>query len=143
MVEQKRLLRSQPDRMAGGVCAGLGRYLGVDPLLFRVAFAALALVNGVGLILYLIAWVIIPDEAGRSLTPEEATRANLKDMGSQLRTMFRSVSPARGSMLVGLFLIGAGVWFLLKMFFPDFNLNLFWPIVLIAAGLYLLVIRRR
>ncbi len=48
--------------MWGGVCAGLGEYLEVDPTLIRLAFVLLALVTGIVpvLIFYLIAWIIVP-----------------------------------------------------------------------------------
>ena len=58
--ETRRLLRSRRDRMIGGVCGGLGRYLNVDPVLLRIAAVALALAGGVGVLAYLVAWVLIP-----------------------------------------------------------------------------------
>lgn len=62
-----RLRRSLVDRKISGVCGGLGRHLDVDPVLFRVAFCVLALFGGGGLILYVVLWLIVPDEgAGRS-----------------------------------------------------------------------------
>jgi len=142
MSEQKRLLRSKSDRMLGGVCSGLGRYLGMDPLLIRIGFGALALINGFGLLLYFVLWIVIPDEAGRELSSEDAVRANLSDMSQQLQSTVQSIGATRGSMIVGLFLIGAGVWFMAKMIFPTLNLDLFWPVILIGAGLFILLRRR-
>jgi VIT1/CCC1 family predicted Fe2+/Mn2+ transporter/phage shock protein PspC (stress-responsive transcriptional regulator) len=54
--------RSRSDRVLAGVCSGLGRYLGIDPVLLRVAFIILSLANGLGLIAYVVAWVAIPEE---------------------------------------------------------------------------------
>ena len=54
--------RSRSDRVIAGVCGGVGRYLGVDPVLLRIAFIILALANGLGLIAYVVAWVAIPEE---------------------------------------------------------------------------------
>jgi phage shock protein PspC (stress-responsive transcriptional regulator) len=59
---QKRLLRSQSDRIVGGVCGGLGRYFNVDPLFFRIGAVALAFVGGAGLLLYLAALLLMPSE---------------------------------------------------------------------------------
>jgi len=59
----KRLYRTQSDRMLGGVCGGLGRYFNVDPNLIRLVFAALFAFGGGGFILYLILWIILPDES--------------------------------------------------------------------------------
>jgi phage shock protein C len=142
MSEQKRLLRSRTNRMLGGVCAGLANYLGMDPLLIRVAFAALGFVNGFGVILYFVLWIIIPDEASRELASEDAVRANLSDMRHQLLSTVQSIGATRGSMLVGLFLIATGAWFLAKIVFPDLNVALFWPLIFIGAGLFLLLRRR-
>jgi len=60
---EKRLYRSQTDRMVGGVCGGLGKYFGVDPNLVRLAFAVLFAFGGGGLPLYLILWIVVPDES--------------------------------------------------------------------------------
>lgn len=48
--------------MIGGVCAGLGRYFGLDPTLIRIGWVILVLVGGSGVLAYLLAWLIIPDE---------------------------------------------------------------------------------
>jgi phage shock protein PspC (stress-responsive transcriptional regulator) len=58
----KRLTRSRSDRMIGGVCGGLGRYFNVDPLLFRIGAVALVFVAGSGLLLYLAALLLVPNE---------------------------------------------------------------------------------
>lgn len=56
------LRRSRTDRVGVGLCGGLGRYFGVDPVLFRVLFAVLALFGGSGVLIYLLGWAAIPDE---------------------------------------------------------------------------------
>ena len=53
------LTRSADGRLAG-VSAGLGEYFGVDPVLFRAAFAATTLLSGAGLLAYLVLWAIVP-----------------------------------------------------------------------------------
>lgn len=61
----RSLRRPLDERVIGGVCAGLGRYFGVDPLLLRIAWVVFVIVGGSGVLAYLIAWFIIPDEAGQ------------------------------------------------------------------------------
>jgi phage shock protein C len=62
-VGMKRLYRSKKERMLGGVCAGLGEHLNVDPTVIRLFWAVITLLSiGTGLIVYLIAWIIIPEE---------------------------------------------------------------------------------
>ena len=58
----KRLLRVRQGRIVAGVCAGLGAYFGVDVNLVRLAFGVFTVFYGLGILLYLIAWVILPEE---------------------------------------------------------------------------------
>jgi phage shock protein PspC (stress-responsive transcriptional regulator) len=57
-----RLTRRRADRWAGGVAAGLGDYFDLNPAVYRVAFVALALAGGTGVLLYAAAWLVIPEE---------------------------------------------------------------------------------
>ena len=58
----KQLVRPKDGVMIAGVCAGVGRYLGVDATVVRLAFVALGLVFGVGGLTYVICWIVIPEE---------------------------------------------------------------------------------
>jgi phage shock protein PspC (stress-responsive transcriptional regulator) len=58
----KRLLRIRQGRIVAGVCAGLGAYFGIDVNLVRLAFGVLTVFYGLGILLYLIAWLILPEE---------------------------------------------------------------------------------
>ena len=58
----KRLLRIRQGRIVAGVCAGLGAYFGIDVNLVRLAFGGLTVFYGFGILLYLIAWLILPEE---------------------------------------------------------------------------------
>jgi phage shock protein PspC (stress-responsive transcriptional regulator)/predicted membrane protein len=72
----RRLFRSRDDRVLGGVAGGLGRYFGVDPIFFRIGFAALAFFGGAGFFLYLAGWIFVPaeGEAGRPLDQRQRSR---------------------------------------------------------------------
>lgn len=59
----RRLRRSRDDSVIAGVCGGLGEYLGVDPVLIRIAAIILIFAGGVGALLYVIGWIAIPEEA--------------------------------------------------------------------------------
>ncbi len=143
MSEQKHLTRNTSDRMLGGVCSGLARYLAIDPLLVRVAFVALAVINGVGVLIYIMLWIIIPDEKGVGVASEQTVRDNASDMAAQLRGVARSINLPRGSVIVGVVLIAVGAFALLRMFVPGLTLGMFGPLLLIGAGLYVLMARRR
>lgn len=56
----KKLYRSRSDQMLGGVCGGLGEYLGLDSTLVRLFFVLATLFSGTGGLLYLILWMIVP-----------------------------------------------------------------------------------
>ena len=58
----KKLFRSRSNRVIGGVCGGLAQYLNIDPTVLRVITALLTFVMGMSLWVYLLAWIIIPEE---------------------------------------------------------------------------------
>jgi phage shock protein C len=65
--ETKVLVRSRKGRMVAGVCAGLADYFGMDVTLVRVIVAVIAVITGgVGVLAYLAAWAIIPDEGEKT-----------------------------------------------------------------------------
>ncbi|MCW2933011.1 MAG: phage shock protein PspC [Actinomycetia bacterium] len=64
----RRLLRPREGRMVAGVCAGLGAYFKVDVNLVRLLFGVFTFFYGLGALLYLIAWAILPEEGeGQSI----------------------------------------------------------------------------
>lgn len=69
--QPRRLVRLRGNRIFGGVCAGLGRYFNTDPVLFRIAAVVLAFIGGAGVLLYLAALLLIPNEdaAAADVTP--------------------------------------------------------------------------
>ncbi|HEY7324146.1 MAG TPA: PspC domain-containing protein [Streptosporangiaceae bacterium] len=70
----KVLVRKRNGRMVAGVCAGLADYVGTDVTLLRVIVAAVAVITGgAGILAYLIAWAIIPEEDQKSPAAENVT----------------------------------------------------------------------
>ena len=67
----KRLYRKPEGRIVAGVCTGLADYLGVDVTIIRLVFAALTVFGGAGVLLYLIAWLVVPEEDKKSSIAEE------------------------------------------------------------------------
>ncbi|OUO53517.1 PspC family transcriptional regulator [Parabacteroides sp. An277] len=59
MEEKKKLTRSN-NKMVGGVCAGIGEYLGIDPTIIRIVYVLMIFFAGFGILLYLILWLIMP-----------------------------------------------------------------------------------
>ena len=60
----KRLYRTREGRVVAGVCTGIAAYFGIDPTLVRLAFAVLTIFGGAGILIYLLAWIVIPEEGG-------------------------------------------------------------------------------
>jgi phage shock protein C len=58
---QKRLYRPRTHRVLFGVCAGLGEYFNIDPVLVRIAFVILGLMGGPGVLLYILLLIVIPE----------------------------------------------------------------------------------
>jgi phage shock protein C len=113
--------------MLGGVCGGIARHLDVDPVLLRIAAVALALSGGAGVLAYIVAWIVIPETAEGEEEPGPAAPASR-----------HTVSVAVGAALVLL-----GALLLLRQWLPGFGANAFWPLVVVAAGVLLLVSSRR
>ena len=68
----KALVRSRKGRMVAGICAGIAEYFGVDVTLVRVVVAVVAVITGgAGVLAYLAAWAIIPDEGEKHSIAED------------------------------------------------------------------------
>jgi signal transduction histidine kinase len=117
-----RLERSRSDRVIGGVAAGIGHHLGIEPLVVRVAFVVLTLAFGFGLVVYLLAWLLAP------LEPADAAAA------PRSRILIR---PTLGQALGGT-LILAGILLLLLVSGFWFGQTLAWPVSLAAIGFAIL-----
>ena len=71
----RRLLRPKEGRMVAGVCAGLAVYFNVDVNLVRLLFGVFTFFYGLGALLYLIAWAILPEEGeGQSIVESFVNR---------------------------------------------------------------------
>jgi len=58
--QEKKLYKSENNKVIGGVCGGLGEYFGIDPTILRIIAVVLIFFHGAGLLLYLIAWICMP-----------------------------------------------------------------------------------
>jgi phage shock protein PspC (stress-responsive transcriptional regulator) len=74
----KRLERSRSDRMLAGVCGGLASYFEIHPAFFRVGFVVLTLLGGAGIVIYLAAALVMPDE-GKEDSVVSAALRNRRD----------------------------------------------------------------
>ena len=72
--EPRRLVRAHDGRWLGGVCAGLGRYFDLNPMIYRIGFVALSLAGGTGILLYVAAWLVMPDDGVEDSIAGEAIK---------------------------------------------------------------------
>ncbi len=61
-MEQKKLYKDMRNKMICGICAGLGNYLNMDPNVVRLIFIVLAFAGGLGILLYIAAACILPEQ---------------------------------------------------------------------------------
>lgn len=153
---KERLFRSRQNRVIGGVAAGFAEYLNIDIILVRVIFVILTIINGIGLLLYIILWIVVPED--KTLQPvtevkidskpkdtkKSKTTSNDKEAAkdastAEVQTMV-PVKPGskRGGLYFGIILIFIGFLFLLDRYFPYFDFLDLLPIVLIGLGLFML-----
>ena len=135
---EKRLYRSVNDRMLGGVCGGLGDYLGIDPTFIRIFFFLIFFGGGAGFWIYLLLWILIPE------VDSEVT----KDFGDRMRSIGDDFAQAvsrphpKSGLIIGGGLILIGIfWFLEQLniswlWWWDFDV--LWPLLLVIAGVVLL-----
>ena len=116
-----RLRRSTDDKVIAGVCGGLGVYFGVDPLFFRLAFVVLAIGGGSGVLLYIVAWLIMPE-----VSEDGHEQGRAVQLGSS------------GPMLAGIALITVGLMLLMNNLLPWFD-RLMLPLVVVGVGFGLLL----
>ncbi len=113
-----RLHRSRSNRLIGGVAAGVGHHLNVDPFAVRIAFVALALAAGFGVVVYLLLWLLAPLDAA-----DEAAPANRRQLPRP--TMQQALG-------IGLILAGVVTLFLVTGLWLGWELG--WPVSLSAVG---------
>lgn len=123
----KRLYRSKKDCIIGGVCGGIAEYFEIDPTLVRLLAVLIIFLGGAGIIAYIIAWIIIPQN------PEEVIVED-KDFS-------RSDNARADNRHIwgGIILILLGLFFLGRSFFPHFFPIKLWPIILVIVGIVLII----
>lgn len=128
----KKLYRSKKEKILAGVAGGLAEYFGIEPLLVRVAFIILSLFQGVGILLYLILMILLPEEQGQEnpdFDRKEKIEEFADEIGQRSRLFAEDVKQeferAEGKTwwsekrnIFGAFLVLIGVLFLLEEFFP-------------------------
>lgn len=144
----RRLYRSRRDRVLAGVAAGVADWVRADPALVRIAWVVLAFAtSGLAVLIYVLMAFVVPEEP---MTRAQASSAGGTDAsGPEAVTETVGTEPRRGEtngpLILGIVLVIAGLFFLLREYLPTIDWDRFWPVAVIALGVLLLVgsMRRR
>ena len=117
---QRRLYRSNSQKVVAGVCGGLGEYFSVDPVWFRIGFVVLALGGGSGVLIYLLSWLIVQPQPDGYTNPP-AARGQIT-----------------GAAVIGVVLMFVGTIAFVNTVAPWVG-QYFWPIIFVVGGLALVM----
>jgi len=141
MEMNKRLYRSDANRVLGGVCGGLGDYLGISPVILRIFFILWMILGEFSILVYMILWLVIPRQGDMGTFRTEDLGVHFRQLGQDIGDVFHEP----GSQLItyaGISLIVWGVYNLLGRLgvhlFPVQYTQYLWPVLLIVAGAFVL-----
>ncbi|MEJ2751255.1 MAG: PspC domain-containing protein [Chloroflexota bacterium] len=141
-MSQTRLTRSSSDKIIAGVCGGLAEYLEIDPILVRLAFLVLFFASGIGFPIYIILWMVMPQGENNAIADSEVIQKNINDIGESVQSGIKRLGKPG---TVGVILVLLGAYFLLGEIglFNWMSGAVFWPLVIIGAGIYMLIRRNK
>lgn len=116
----RRLYRSNTQRVIAGVSGGLGEYFGLDPIWFRIGFVVLALGGGSGILIYLVMWLVIQPAPNGHVSPPPGPGA------------------PSGAAVVGAVFMIVGTIALANTIAPWMG-QYIWPVVFVLVGLALVM----
>ncbi len=131
----RKVYRSKTNRMLGGVCGGLADYFNVDVVLIRLLLVFAFLAGGIGLLAYLIAWIIIPEEGSGHL----GSTVNGSQESDEGFPKPQQAFDRQGQVVIGLIAILIGFFLLIRQFVPFFPWHTIWPIVIILIGIAIML----
>lgn len=149
---QTKLIRSETDKMIGGVCGGIAAYLNVDSVLVRFAFIMLLFASGIALPLYFILLILMPAEDNNVIQTghpdwdlEEDIRVYDEDIPTIRKQDLVDARPhQQGPIIFAAVLILIGLYLLAQNFgiLGFLNIGWFGPLLIIGIGFYVIYRRR-
>jgi phage shock protein PspC (stress-responsive transcriptional regulator) len=136
-----KLVRSNQDKILGGVCGGLAEYFRIDPIFIRIFFVLWVVVGDWAVWAYFALWLIMPPQQ------YEGAGFQMNDLGARFRLLgndIRNVFQDPSSQMLtygGIALVGVGVITLLRSLdiIPYWNTTLVWAGLLIVGGVFILI----
>ena len=134
----KKLYRSQSNKVIGGVCGGIGDYMDIDPVIIRLIFLGLLIITQSFFWVYLVLWILIPyDTQNSNIDFSE----RMHGVGDDIRTAVHSPN-TNYTIYIGGALVLIGGSLLAKNYIPHFFYYIdkaMLPLVFIGIGAYVLV----
>lgn len=136
---EKKLQRDTNNKVIGGVCSGLANYFEIDASIIRLLFVFMFLFASAGFWIYLIFWIVMPVGQGvQNGTSNFVSSDGTSEVSAETENDSQKVTKSKGSLVVGLILIGVGAIALLHRYVPQISWETAWPILLILLGLFLI-----
>lgn len=144
-METRKFYRSREGKIIAGVCSGLAKYFDIDPVIMRLIFIVLTVFNGIGLVVYIILALITPYED----TPTASPKENMDDLANGVKSAAAKIKQEnmsghydRPRIWLGVVVIFIGLAILVNNYAPTplswMIRGMFWPLAVIALGLFLL-----
>jgi phage shock protein C len=130
---EKKLYKSENDKVLAGVCGGIGEYFAVDSVIIRLLWVVFTLMGGAGLIAYIIAAIIMPSNPSRNDVADSYTRTEETGTGE------RRNRSGNSSLVLGVILVVFGAFVLVKDFIPWIPKDVFLAALLIGLGIFFMV----
>lgn len=135
----EQLHKSRTNKVFAGVCGGLADYFKVDATLIRLAWALAFFFGGTGLILYILAMIIMPEDPSSKSQEIKNDEDTITETEEKEKKELPVVdAEEKKHQIFGLILVGLGGYFLVEKFFPLFHFQNWWPIILILIGIFIL-----
>ncbi|MGD8781776.1 MAG: PspC domain-containing protein [Ignavibacteria bacterium] len=163
---KEKLFRSRKNRVLGGVAAGIAEYINLDVIIVRILMIVLTIFNGIGILLYIILWIVLPEEPivfttassanSGTYTPGAGTASSQTDNTSEAKSpdveytaedyskeqkIHEELNKRKksSSIVIGIILIIIGAAFTLHNFFYYFDFEYILPLAFIALGIILIL----
>ncbi len=157
----KKLYRSNKNKMVGGVAGGLAEYFDIDPTIVRVVFVVALLMHGIGILAYILLWVIVPEQpfvfnmpagsaagsnepqpiynAGQTENTSSHSEVNSENNFAKAYDIHQQEKKKKRSTFFGAALIIIGAIFLADTWIPHIHFSHLFPIILIGIGIGLII----
>ncbi len=163
---KEKLYRSRKNRVLGGVAAGIADYINLDVIVIRILMIVLTVFNGIGVLIYIILWIVLPEEPlvfttassansgtfspgsegentqteGTSDTKSDQTNYNAEDYAKEQKIHEELNKRKRSSgTIIGIILIVIGAVFTMHNYFYYFDFEYILPLAFIALGVILIL----